>query len=657
VHRIGRAVGGWGAAWAAWLLASLYGPSLFYEGELLEVACATFLVLCGMTALVSAEPGPGVHPAARWVLGGAALSGAALLRPEQAAAIPFAAAALSLSPGAGASRVRRAALVAAGAAAMLLPLAAPGLFLPVRANHTGINTAGAFYLGNHERADGQRSIYPEAGEFPTTDPEARAGHMTGLDLTTIRVARAATGGDLETVAPFWRARAWEAIASDPGHAAMLTGRKAILFTNAFLLTTQKDLYVARDFSRLLSWLIWSGPLLLPLGIVLPLAAAGVAARFGWREAVLLSVPAGCLVSTLLFTHDARFQHPAVLASLPLAGRGAVVLAAALRARTLRPAIAALAALLWCNADLPGTHQVPVAHEYFRIGVMHRERGEMREAARAWLRSIAADPEGAPALDSLAGACRALPACDEEVAVLQSLRQAGAHGFDLLYTLADLLDVAGRPREADPIAEEAARFAPRRPEGHLLSARIAREIGGPEAAVARLSEGARLLPADASLRLELARSLINLSRPAEALDATRAVLSRTTSEPEAYAAAGMALLMLGRHDEAAAVLADGRALHPGSVPILGTLAQARAAQGRLREAEASYRALLELEPKHPEALYRLARLLRDEGRLDEARPLASRARDAGHPLAAPLLDEMEGNRPVRGRVQPGREETQ
>jgi tetratricopeptide (TPR) repeat protein len=632
VYHLARRIAGPAAAWFAYACAVLYGPSLFYEGELLEPSVASFLMLCGLAAVVTASDSSPPRPL-RLAAAGGALGLAAMIRPDHAAALPFMAAAVALIHGSPGERARRAAWIVAGSVPGLLLVAWPGLLLNVKENRAGINTSLAFYLGNRHGADGHRSFYREGAELPTTDPAARAGHMTGLDLEGIRLAQAATGGGLDTVAPWWWARSREEILAHPVSWVTLLGRKALMFCSGFLMTTQKDLYMARHESRILSALIHPGPLLIPLGLLVPLAAAAAARpRTSWRTAALLSAPAGALATTLLFTHDARFQHGASMAVVVLAGAGLVALVEGWRQRRAGVLATAALFLLLANVDLAGTHRIPVAEESFRRGIMHLEQGRPAAATGWFVRAIEADPSGIPSLDSLAAACRRVPSCDGEIAALQRIRTAPGAGVELDLALAGLLQQAGRLDEARDAARHARDLAPGRAEPHALLARVEAAAGDTEASMAALSQGLLRLPDDAGLRMDLGRSLMAQGRFEEALPYLRRVAEATQGE-EAFAASAWALASLGRLDESAAVLSDGLSIHPASVPMMGLLAQVRGRQGRLEDEQRLYRALLVIEPGHAEALWRLSLSLRASGDNAGADLAAEQAARAGHPEAS------------------------
>ena len=113
--------------------------------------------------------------------------------------------------------------------------------------------------------------------------------------------------------------------------------------------------------------------------------------------------------------------------------------------------------------------------------------------------------------------------------------------------------------------------------------------------------------------------------------------------------GVALEREGRWAEAAELYRALRVAHPRSRRVLVNLGNAEAAGGRRREAEAAYRAALEVDPADRDALNNLAwLLLSDPARLEEAESLATRAAEAPGPERAPVLDTLGRILLARGR---------
>jgi tetratricopeptide (TPR) repeat protein len=143
---------------------------------------------------------------------------------------------------------------------------------------------------------------------------------------------------------------------------------------------------------------------------------------------------------------------------------------------------------------------------------------------------------------------------------------------------------------------------------------------------------------------------DLMKEPDALEATAAACGRAIARfPRSVNAREVyvdALARLGRLDEAAGVLEEGLALHPGDAGLLRLAGHLAWTRGRMDEAIARYRAALRAAPGDLEAGVYLARSLREAGRADEARALAGPIADraAGAPLGvrvalASLLDEL------------------
>lgn len=597
--------------WIAFGIASLFAPALFLEGELLEQPLATFLILGGAAVLSSAAT-PG-----RAFAAAALCAAAALVRPDLAAALPFLAAALLIG-GPPARRGWKAAgiflLVSLGTFAALRT---PWPFIAVAADRSAINSSIAFHIGNNPASDGRTAVIPEIAEAPLQQARERGDHMTGLDLAGIRHATSVTGGTLDGVAPFWRDRALAYIGSDPAGWLALEARKTLLFFDGFLVGSQKDPYVARLFSPILSALLFCHVVCVPLGLILPLAVTGsVSPMPASTRMVLLAVPLGALVTTLVFFHDMRFQYPAYPFLILLAARGAIFAARAVRARRAVPLLLLAGMLIVSNADLSGAHGVRLGPGWFRVGVMHMEQGDPGRAFDAYARAIRAEPAFVPALDNLLVIAAETGRTAEALRLLSEAEQSG--GPPVTIRLANALESAGRPEDG----------------------------------VRRLKEGLERFPENAAIRQELGSALARLGRCGEALPHLRAALDDREPDAAAFAHAAHCLDAQGDPDGAIELLREGRTAHPRDVAVLGVLGDLSARLGRHEEAARAYGDLLEVDPGNAEAMVRLARSLLALERIDEAAPHLRRAREAGHPGADDLL-RLIGGAPDQSPPAPSR----
>ncbi len=149
----------------------------------------------------------------------------------------------------------------------------------------------------------------------------------------------------------------------------------------------------------------------------------------------------------------------------------------------------------------------------------------------------------------------------------------------------------------------------------------------QAAEEPLRRAVSLDPADASLRLDLASTLWENNKPAEAELQAREAVALLPSSAAAHRLLGGLLLWRGAHLEAAGSLERAATLTEPDAALLielgrawhGAAGEPTASEGQdpLTRAEAAYRRAVGLAPEHSEAVYGLAQVLRRLGRDEEA----------------------------------------
>ena len=371
-------LGGRRAALLAGLLAALYGPLVFFTGELLSVTLEVALAAASLLFTLRAAGPRRVRDAA---LAGVFLSLGAITRPT---VLPFALVALAylLRKGAG----RRAAIVYA-AAALSLPLlvtvrnAAVGGDPVFIASQGGIN----FSIGNHASADGSTAYVPGIGSGLTSTHEAPA-----------RVASKEAGRELRPseVSAFWFRKGVAFWRERPGEALALYAKKVALVWNRRELPNTLD---QEFFAPFHSWL-FRVPLLPGFALVAPLAlvAAWNERRRAWLLLGFLTITT--LVTAAFFVCD-RFRLPLVVALVPLAAvgldraiervRGAGSLLRAARANPAALAIVACAAaLVWI--PFPKLQATETGMSQYRLARAYEKEGELQAAIEAYM---AADRAG------------------------------------------------------------------------------------------------------------------------------------------------------------------------------------------------------------------------------------------------------------------------
>lgn len=386
-----RRLGGNLAGLAAGLLAALYGPRVFFEGEILSIAWA-LLSLQGMLWLLimkwtAATPR---GDSLRTALAGALAGLAALAQPNTLLAGLVALGFLALSDRAGPAARRGALAFALGLALMILPVTLrnrieSGEWVWISANG-GIN----FFIGNNPLADGTFHLPP--GEPLLNDPD-------GLVASSREAASRGLGRPAgpATTSAYWQNRGLSFWATTPLDAAALTARKILHVLN--------DLEIPNHYDQ--AWFRERVPMLRVLPgflLLLPLAAWGLLRRA--REPafrLMIAMAAALIVSVAVFFVTDRYRLPLVAVLLPAAGLGLADLLGTIRGRPGRETLFALLVVtsFLVLAAFPLIDTKPSrAHMHNLVGTLHYKRGEITLARREFEAAVTLAPNLAEPVNNL-----------------------------------------------------------------------------------------------------------------------------------------------------------------------------------------------------------------------------------------------------------------
>ena len=370
-YRVFGAKIGLGAGFAA----ALYGPLIYFGGELLPT-----LLACGLNLLVLllviGEGGWG-----RWLAAGVLLGLSALAVANVLLFAPVLLGYLYWRQ----RRLRPAAFLLLGCALVIAPVAyrnwAVGGDLVLISHNAGIN----FYIGNNADYEQTTRIRPGRDWAELVEmPERRAG----IEQPSAK-------------SRYFFAQSWQYITSEPLDFLSLLAYKGYLFLRGDEIPRNRDLYFARNDSSLLSLLLWKKGLAFPFGLVAPLALLGLFAFLrspDSPEGRLLALFVACYaLSVVLFFVTGRYRLPAVPVLLLFAACGVRVLW-----QRPWPALAAVAALLvFCNVATGAMDREGDAHEHYYLGYAYEERDMPAHAARHYRHAIDRDPTFAEPLLALA----------------------------------------------------------------------------------------------------------------------------------------------------------------------------------------------------------------------------------------------------------------
>ncbi len=406
------------------LAAALYGPLIFFDGELLPATLATFLDLAGLALLLW-----GIRRPAAWrfAIAGGLLGLAALAVPT---VLVFVATAAGWMAWKHRGQGRRwAGLFLAGAALAIAPVTLRNYFVGKDAVLISYNSGVNFYLGNNPHYDRLLNLRP-GWEWD---------ELVGLPLEA---------GILQPSrkAQFFFVKAWDYIRTQPLDWLGLLGRKTLQFWRGDEPGRNQDIYYWRNYSWLLGAVLWKGVIAFPFGLVGPLALAGLLLALRQQGLSLVVVFAGAYaLGVIAFFPAARYRIPAIPVLLLFAAHGACWIGLHLARRQWRPALIgwvgfgglALAgnwrlapmnmggdAAIHYNLGNAYAQQRRAAEArrefalavemdstywqaWLNLGSMQAVQGQMQEAARSFEKVTAAEPERAEAWVNLARARRAL----------------------------------------------------------------------------------------------------------------------------------------------------------------------------------------------------------------------------------------------------------
>jgi len=282
VHRLALATGlRKRPALLAGIAAAVYPLFLYYDTEFLIPVLIVPLDLALLLCLARLTPQDRLRA---WLLPGIILGLSAIARPDILALVPGVAAWMWLGPCRRNRRgiASRLAALLAATLAVIAPVTVRNAivghdFVPI-ASQGGIN----FWIGNNPNADGKTAT--------AAGPEITRGYYRdNVWLTSELFAERALGHQLKPseISNYWFRQGLSFFREDPAAALEFFGKKFYFLLNGAEIPSNQSIYYYRNESALFRALVWPGPLKLPFGLLLPLAAVGLGFSLRQRRQFLL----------------------------------------------------------------------------------------------------------------------------------------------------------------------------------------------------------------------------------------------------------------------------------------------------------------------------------------------------------------------------------
>jgi tetratricopeptide (TPR) repeat protein len=554
---------------AAALAYSLYGTMIFYEGELLAPVLIVFLNLLLALAVLKVLD----KPAWPLALGSGILLGLSALAMSVilplALVLPLYAwrhwRRRSASPGPG-----RALVLACCFATGLLLAIAPVTwrnwrvgreFVPISTN-AGIN----FYLSSGKDYEHKTAIRPgyEWDEL-LNEPIRRGIHKSGEQ------------------SDYFMKKALRLIAADPAGYARLLLKKLSLFANGNEIMRDQEIYPFRQYSPLLSLLVWKKWLAFPFGLLLPLALLGMALALRRRIAgagLLLAFILVHVAVLLGFFVTARYRLNILPFLALFAAYGTLEVWSLLRRRLwpqAAPLLACLLALLlFCNWRVAPMSRDFSVDSYYNLATNLLKEGDTGRA-KAWLlKAIEVDPLNPEANGNLGVLYEQEKQPQEAKKCYLRILERYPEDVRAHLHLADLCLRLGELEKAGQHYEQVLSVEPEN-ESALRGAQFAHGLGRQRDAAARFPQVRSILeqlggkPDDPALLNDLGAAYVTCGYPDMAIEPLRLVIAAKQFLPSAHNNLGIARMQLGDREGAEREFQAALALDAGDANARRNLA--------------------------------------------------------------------------------------
>lgn len=452
---------------------AIYGTMIFYEGMFLIPVLFIFLNLLAVLIIARNRDNPGKWP---YFLAGLVFGLSAIARPNILLVVPLMALWIFFHFR---KRIETRLVI------VLLLLFFIGVGLPIApvtvrnyvvvddfiliSSQGGIN----LYLGNNTVAEGLTMMMPEivldAGvPWDEFNPAvtAYAEKAVGHPLTPSEVS------------DFWSNKAKEFIFENPGHFIGLTFRKLVYLFSGFENSDQIDIYNFRQYSSLMSVLIFDKIVKFPFGIFAPLALLGLGLAYKRRRelAPLLIFFFGYIPTIILFLVTARHRLTLVPIILMFAFYAFFYLWDKYKAADWKkvawPTIILLALLVFQNTNYFDLGFKNVIHFHYTLGLSQTRQGNYEEAIKEFNAAIKKAPASPELYAGLGQAYYRMRQLDSATSKFSQAVLLDPNYMDGLINLAICYYETGIYDRAEMISRRAMKINPNRIEPYVNLGEIA-----------------------------------------------------------------------------------------------------------------------------------------------------------------------------------------
>ena len=611
LYWLGRKTFSPATGWLAACMAAIYGPSIYFEGELLPVGPAACLNVVLLLTVLWAARGLG---AVRWLLAGLLLALSGLLVANVFLFAPVVVLwALRFLPASSADVCSRQRLVKLAAFCLGIALVVAPVTLRNRivggewvlvSYNAGVN----FYIGNNSAHDHTVTIRPGREWIDLVNRPEREAGITGRSAGS----------------RFFFSQSWSFVSSDPVGFFGLMLHKARLFWRGDEIPRNLDPYYAREHSSLLQGLLWKDGLAFPFGLIAPLALFGLGAcligplRRSPSGALVLLFTATYAFSVILFFVTGRYRLPVAPFLLLFAAHGLTTISYLRGSRLVLAGALVLLLLLGTNRGVGAMNSGGDAYQHFYTGVVFQEQGMVANALREYRRAVEIDPSHEEALFAMATLYAKRRRYDDSIEVCRQLLDYYPDRDDIRLLLADMFLKKAEYQQAIDFYED---LLPRRSDWAALHGCLAYAYlmsDAPAKAEAAYCRVLELKPDSLLVRHQLAQLYQVQGKDDQALHQYRILVEQKPDHVAGLCQLADLLLKQGNEAEAEGYLKTALTVEPKAIPALRSMGKLEAGRGRYETAIQHFSAVIILVPDDYLVRQELGRLFLKTGQQDRAR---------------------------------------
>ena len=399
---------------------ALYGPAIYFDAEILPASAAVLLFLAVTLTVLNAA---GRQRPLSWIVPGVLFGLAALNVATILITLPCLAAWIYLEDR---QQWRRAGLKLLSLGAGLFLVIAPVSWRNYLAGDEFVliswNAGVNFYLGNNPNYPATVQVRPGQEWLNLMNRAHSAGHASGAANSA-----------------FFFSQSWDYIRTQPLDYIRLVGIKLASFWHGDEIARNQNIYYSRNYSHLLTAVLWKYILSFPFGLVGPLALVGLflARKCDGPVRLVMGLILSYAAGIILFFVTARYRLPLIPFLLLFASFAVAQLANAMHQRRRTQLLwggVALTLAVWTNWNVGAMQMGRDAEHYYNLGHAHIEQDQLPAGIQALQKAASMAPEDAEILFSLGTAYTFTKDYRRATAVLKEAAQLYPHRMDIRLNL-------------------------------------------------------------------------------------------------------------------------------------------------------------------------------------------------------------------------------